>query len=100
MNLNVCLLHSVNTICNNITISLYTQTVYRILKLSALCIFAVNFFFLFQLNAHNTLNTYIYHLLPPTCFGVFTTFSGRPLRYLLENYMFFLQWYYVGLTTL
>jgi hypothetical protein len=27
-------------------------------------------FFLSQLNAHNTLNTYIYHLLPPTCFGV------------------------------
>jgi hypothetical protein len=24
---------------------------------------------LFQLNAHNTLNTYIYHQLPPTCFG-------------------------------
>jgi len=25
---------------------------------------------LFQLNAHNMLNTYIYHQLPPTCFGV------------------------------
>jgi len=24
---------------------------------------------LFQLNAHNMINTYIYHLLPPTCFG-------------------------------
>ena len=30
----------------------------------------VNFFLSFQLNAHNVLNTYIYHLLPPTCFGV------------------------------
>ena len=28
------------------------------------------FIFLFQLNADNILNTYIYHLLPPTCFGV------------------------------
>jgi hypothetical protein len=25
---------------------------------------------LFQLNAHNMLNTYIYHQLPHTCFGV------------------------------
>jgi len=31
---------------------------------------SANFFFLFQLNAHNKLNTYIYHLLPPTCFSV------------------------------
>jgi hypothetical protein len=28
------------------------------------------FFFLFQLHAYNMLNTNIYHLLPPTCFGV------------------------------
>jgi hypothetical protein len=28
------------------------------------------FFFLFQLNADYILNTCIYHLLPPTCFGV------------------------------
>jgi hypothetical protein len=41
-----------------------------ILKLSTLCILAVNRFFLFQLHAHNMLNTYIYHQLPPTCFGV------------------------------
>jgi len=59
------------------------------MKLSAPFIFAVNFFFLFQLNEHNTLNTYICHLLPPTCFGVFTPFSGRPLHYLFENYMLF-----------
>jgi hypothetical protein len=31
---------------------------------------------LFQINAHNLLNTYIYHQLPPTCFSVcYTIFS-------------------------
>ena len=35
----------------------------------------LNYFFLFQLNAHNGLNTGIYHHLPPTCFGLcYTTF--------------------------
>jgi hypothetical protein len=34
------------------------------------CILAVNHVVLFQLNAHNMLNTYIYHQLPPTCVGV------------------------------
>jgi hypothetical protein len=29
--------------------------------------------FLFQLNERNMLNTFIYHQLPPTCFGVFYT---------------------------
>ena len=43
---------------------------------------------LFQLNAHNMLNTYIYHQLPPTCFSV-TPSSGRPLLYLLKNYVLF-----------
>jgi len=33
------------------------------LKLSTLCILAVNHFFLFQLYAHNMFNTYVYHLL-------------------------------------
>ena len=28
-----------------------------------------NVFLLFELNAHNVLNTYIYRLLPPTCLG-------------------------------
>jgi len=36
-----------------------------ILKLSTLCILAVNHFFLFQLNAYIMLNKYIYHQLPP-----------------------------------
>ena len=37
------------------------------------CILAVNHVVLFQLNAHNMLNTYIYHQLPATCVGVFYT---------------------------
>jgi len=38
-------------------------------------------FVLFQLNAHNMLNTCIYHQLPPTYFGFVTSSSGRPLSY-------------------
>ena len=60
-----------------------------ILKFSTPCILAVHFFFLFQLNSHNMLNTYIYHLFPPTCFSVFTPSSGRALCYLFKNYMLF-----------
>ena len=33
------------------------------------------------------LNTYIYHQLPPTCFGVHSQSSGRPLHYFLKKYM-------------
>ena len=47
-----------------------SDIMWTILKLSTPRILAVNHFFLFQLNAHNTLNTYIYHQLPPTCFAV------------------------------
>jgi hypothetical protein len=43
-----------------------------------------NHFFLFHLNAHNMLNTYIYHLLPPF---FDTSSSRRPLRYFLKNYI-------------
>jgi hypothetical protein len=32
--------------------------------------FCDQFFFLFQLNEHNVLNTYIYYQLPAICFGV------------------------------
>ena len=39
--------------------------VFVILKLSIPCILPVNHFFLFQLNANNMLNKYIYHQLPP-----------------------------------
>ena len=41
-----------------------------VLKFSTPYINAANFFFSFQLNAHNTLNTHIYRQLPPTCFVV------------------------------
>ena len=45
--------------------------------LSTPCIFAVNHFFLFYLNAHNMLNTYIYHQLPLIFFGVrYAIFRG------------------------
>jgi hypothetical protein len=41
---------------------------------------AYNHFFLFQLNAHNMLNTYIYHQIPPSCFSVcYTIFSETML---------------------
>ena len=48
-----------------------------------------HYLFLLQLNAHNLLNTYISHQLPPTCFGVVTPSSGRPMRYFLKNWMLY-----------
>ena len=33
------------------------------------------------------LSTYMYHQLPPIYVGVRSTSSGRPLPYLLKNYM-------------
>jgi len=47
----------------------------------------MNFFFLFQLNEHNVLNTYIYHLLvPPICFGVCYTIFRETIPYFSKNY--------------
>ena len=46
-------------------------------------------FLLFHLHAHNMFNTYIYHKLPPTRFGVCCTISGWPLRYLHKKCMLF-----------
>ena len=40
------------------------------LKTTEIPITSANFFFLFQINAYNKSNTYIYHLLPPTYFSV------------------------------
>jgi len=40
------------------------------LSFSTPCILAFNHVVLFQLNAHNMLNTYIYYHLPPTCVSV------------------------------
>jgi hypothetical protein len=40
---------------------------------------------LFQLNAHNTFHTHIYHHLPPTCFGVCYTISRETIGLLAQN---------------
>jgi hypothetical protein len=54
----------------------------------------VIYFFLFQLHAHDMLNTYIYHQLPPKCFGVcYTIFrvTITLLYYINPNKMHTLQ---------
>ena len=70
-----------------------TTTIYEAdmlhFKLSLPRILAVSHFFVFQLNAHNMLNTHIYHQLHPTCSSVFMPPSGRPLHFLLKNCMLF-----------
>jgi hypothetical protein len=49
---------------------------------------SANFFFLFHLNGHNKLNTYIYHLLPPTCFSVcYTIFRETTALFAQELYV-------------
>jgi len=71
-------------------------------KLSTMCILAVNHFFLFQPNAHNMMSMYIYHQLPPTCFGVCYTILWETIvslaqkpyacckkHYLAKNYMLY-----------
>ena len=42
-------------------------------------------FFLFQLNAYNVLNTYIYHHLPTTCFGVCYTIFRETIALLAQK---------------
>jgi hypothetical protein len=37
------------------------------------CILVVDHFFVFQPKAHNVLNTCIYHLIHPACFGIYYT---------------------------
>ena len=64
---------------------------YYILKLSTPCILVVNHFFVFQLNAHNILNTYIYYQLPPTCFGVCYTIFRETIALLAQQLYTFLQ---------
>jgi len=51
--------------------------------------------FLFQLQAHDTLNTYIYHQLPPKCFGVCYTIFRETIASLVQK-LCFLQCCYVG----
>jgi len=53
-------------------------------QLSTPSILAVNHLCWFQLNAHNTLNTYIYHQLPPTCFGVCYTNFRQTIAFLAQ----------------
>jgi len=49
----------------------------------------LNSFFLFQLNAPNTLNKNIYHQLHPTCFGVcYTIFRETIALFAQELYAF------------
>jgi hypothetical protein len=59
------------------------------LKLSTPCNLAVNFFFLFQLNSHNMLTTYIYHLFHPYMFQCFyTIFRETIVLFAQELYAF------------
>jgi len=55
------------------------------LKLSNPCILTIIHFFLFQLNAHVMLNTYIYYQLPPTCFGVCYTIFREAVALFAQN---------------
>ena len=41
--------------------------------------------FLFQLNVHNMLNTYIYNQLPPTCFGVCYIILSETIALLVQK---------------
>jgi len=41
--------------------------------------------FLFQLNEHNTLNTYIYNQFPPLCFGVRYTIFRETIVFLAQQ---------------
>jgi len=40
---------------------------------------------LFQLNIHNTLNTYIYHQIPPACLGVYYTIFMETIALLTQK---------------
>jgi hypothetical protein len=71
----------------------YTHTIYTTLPSYSLFalkphtphILTVNFFFLFQLNAHNILNKHIYHHLLPTRLGVFYTFFRETIALLAQE---------------
>ena len=51
---------------------------------------------LFQLNAQNMLNTYVYRLLPPTCFGFCYTTFRETITLFTEKLYAFLQCCYIG----
>jgi hypothetical protein len=68
----------------------------RILQLSAPSVLAFNHIFLFQPNAHNMLNTFIYHQLPPKCFGVCYTVLRETIALLAQKLYAYLQFYSVA----
>jgi hypothetical protein len=45
--------------------------------------------FLFKVNVYNLLNTYIYHPLPPTSFGVCYTVFRQTIALLAQNFTLF-----------
>jgi hypothetical protein len=45
----------------------------------------VNRFFLFKLNAHNILSTYIYYQVSPTCFGFCYTIFRETIAFLAQK---------------
>ena len=55
-----------------------------------------NFFLLFQLNAHNMLNTCIYRLLTPTYFGFCYTICRETIALFAQKLCAFLQCCYMG----
>ena len=58
-----------------------------------------NFFLVFQLNARNMLNTYIYRLLPPTCFGFYYTICRETIALFAQKLCAFLKCCYIGCAT-
>jgi hypothetical protein len=56
-----------------------------IFKLSTQCIVEVNHSLLFQPNAHNLLNTYNYHHLPPTCYDFRYTIFRETIALLAQR---------------
>jgi hypothetical protein len=51
-------------------VGMHVSNLYHTFYASLILNSSVIHFSLFQLNAHNTLNTYIYHQFPPTYLGV------------------------------
>jgi hypothetical protein len=65
---------------------LYVKQPHRpIVKLSTPCTLAANHICLFHLNAHNVLNTHIYHQLPPTFFGICYTIFRQTIALLVQE---------------
>jgi len=66
-----------------------TKTLLLLFQAINSCILGVNFSFLFQLDVYYMLNTYIYHILPPTLFGAcYTIFRETTALVAPEQYAF------------